>query len=123
MGVRGPILAIDVVPCPISSITGANTNANSFRSTIVSRSTTSAKDSAIKKDGTSPASSLSVMDSLMVILDSCGTAKFTVFSFYTYEPETDLLTYTVVPIARSVTVKIPAANVSGVTNKHHCIFI
>jgi hypothetical protein len=55
-------------------------------------------------------------DCLVAVLDSCGTIKFTVFSFYTHNERSGEIWRSAVPIARSVTTKVPAANASGVSN-------
>jgi hypothetical protein len=55
-------------------------------------------------------------DCLVAVLDSCGTIKFTVFSFYTHNERSGEIWRSSVPIARSVTTKVPAANASGVSN-------
>ena len=56
-------------------------------------------------------------DCLVAVLDSCGSVKFSVFSFYTQHEELGTTTRNEneAPSARSVTTKIPAANASGVS--------
>ena len=54
-------------------------------------------------------------DCLLAVLDSCGTVKFTVFSFYNHDERTGEIWRHTLPFARSVTTKVPAANASGVS--------
>jgi hypothetical protein len=55
-------------------------------------------------------------DALVAVLDSCGTIKFTVFSFYAQDGRSDDIWRYSTPSARSVTTKVPAANASGVSS-------
>lgn len=54
-------------------------------------------------------------DSLVAVLDSCGSVKFSLFSFYQEVGQEGALDRLSAPFVRSVTTKVPAANASGVS--------
>lgn len=61
-------------------------------------------------------------DSLVAVLDSCGSVKFSLFSFYQEVGQEGALDRLSAPFVRSVTTKVPAANASGVSYCMFCFF-
>lgn len=135
LGARGPILAVDAVVCAphcVSSLYASSLSTPSVNTTsttarrgasksTTSSSSTSARTTAVPAGTGTGASSgkasrgRDATDSLVAVLDSCGSVKFTLFSFYAEVGEEGALQRLATPFSRSITVKVPAANASGVS--------
>jgi hypothetical protein len=130
LGARGPILSVEAVHCsPASVVAGSGNTATNTTTGVgpvayskprsASTGRAGALGSAVSKVSTALAAVERIRDAtdcLVAALDSCGTIKFTVFSFYTHNERSGEIWRSSVPIARSVTTKVPAANASGVSN-------
>lgn len=108
---------MDTTPCSSSNIASYNPSATGAHVKSSSRS------SAAKAAASTSVAGPEGTDSLVAVLDSCGSVKFSVFSFYTVDEETGFAARNASLFARSVTTKVPAANASGVSNartfRHH----
>lgn len=102
LGARGPILSVEAARCsPYNLQEGER-----LQRTHTALPTGSGASGDQARDAT---------DCLVGVLDSCGTVKFTVFSFYTEDERTGEVYRNALPFARAVTTKIPAANAAGVS--------
>ena len=101
LGARGPVLGLEAVRCSTRHIAGTFGAAGPLAPAADDSSALCREES----------------DCIVAVLDSCGSIKFSVFSFYSQpslrDPAGEIHRLST-PCVRSVTSKIPAANASGV---------
>lgn len=110
---------MDATTCSSSNIVSFNPSATGTHTAKASGSSRSRQlNPSSSSSGAAPSASPvgpEGTDSLVAVLDSCGSVKFSVFSFYTVDEETGFAFRNASVFARSVTTKVPAANASGVS--------
>ena len=111
---------MDAAVCPphcISSLNSSSattaTSATTARRNKASHTSGGKAESAVRNGGRGLGRDAT--DSLVAVLDSCGSVKFSLFSFYQEVGQEGALDRLSAPFVRSVTTKVPAANASGVS--------